>query len=740
VTKRLWRTMTRDREARLRSPQERRIAGRISGAAWVSGAAALLVMLALPGEPIESTAAVVVIAVLGLAWGAVLLLAVDWERAPVGLFHLAIALAPVAAIVLQPLTGGEASPVNQPLWLIVLYAAFCFSPWPVAAAWLACAAVAAAPLIYDADAVQGNLARDLLIVAPLYAVVAALIFLGREQLGTVSRHARELEAASRRHAEEQSSLRRVAVAVAAGSPPEVIFMLVSAEIGRLLGADAAAIGRYTSDRSLRMMGVWQGTTHPGQVLELDPEDELARVRADGAAVRIERFGADAPSVARRSGYHALVGAPVHAGPAIWGVLIAGARRPAAFAPGVEARLAAYADLIATAVSNAEDRSRLDRQAGVDELTGLPNHRAFRERLDDEISRARRHGRPLTVAVVDVDRYGEAADRVGPEDVEQALVAIGRMLCSVVRDEDVVARLGADEFGVAFVESDRATALRAAERARELVAATALGHGLRLTVSLGLCDLDGAPSAEELLRRADAALFWSKEHGRDRTSVYDAAVVHDLAGRARRRDTEREQGLAGLRALARAIDAKDPATQEHSERVATLAARMAQACGWGADWVERLREAALLHDVGKIGVPDAILLKPEPLHPDEWAVMRDHPALGARIVGDVLDEVQVRWIAAHHERPDGAGYPGGLRASEIPAGAGLIALADAWDSMVSSRAHSPPRAIEDALEECRALRGRQFTPDAIAALETLHDRGDLAMVALRMHRPTRRAVA
>jgi HD-GYP domain-containing protein (c-di-GMP phosphodiesterase class II) len=121
-------------------------------------------------------------------------------------------------------------------------------------------------------------------------------------------------------------------------------------------------------------------------------------------------------------------------------------------------------------------------------------------------------------------------------------------------------------------------------------------------------------------------------------------------------------------------------------------------------------------------------------------MRDHPALGARIVGDMLDEVQVRWIAAHHERPDGAGYPRGLRAAEIPAGAALIALADAWDSMVSSRAYSPPRAIEDTLEECRALRGRQFTPDAVAALEILHDRGDLAMVAMRMHRPTQRAVA
>src|SRR6185295_11064018 len=230
--------------------------------------------------------------------------------------------------------------------------------------------------------------------------------------------------------------------------------------------------------------------------------------------------------------------------------------------------------------------------------------------------------------------------------EQGFAAVAALVRSAVREEDVVARLGADELGIAFVESDRATALIAAERARRLVSATPLRHGMCLTVSVGLCDLEAAPSADELLRRADAALFWSKEHGRDRCWVYDPSVVRDLAGYARRRDLEREQGLAGLRALARAIDAKDPATREHAERVAALAARLAAATGWSPTWVECVREAALVHDVGKIGVPDSILLKAGPLDPAETATVREHAALGARIVGDVLDDVQVRWIAAH----------------------------------------------------------------------------------------------
>jgi diguanylate cyclase (GGDEF)-like protein len=422
------------------------------------------------------------------------------------------------------------------------------------------------------------------------------------------------------------------------------------------------------------------------------------------------------------------------------VLLSGAARPAAFAPGDEARLRDYADLIATAVANAEDRARLDRQAGVDPLTGLPNYRAFRDRLEDEVNRARRHGRPLTVAIVDVDRFGEATDQVGHEESEQAFAAIAGIVRSSVRDEDVVARLGADVLGIAFVESDRATALSAAERMRQQVAGAPLRHGVCLTVSIGLCDLDAAPSADDLLANADAALLWSKEQGRDRTTVYDAAVVRHLGANGRRRDLEQDQRFAGLGALARAIDAKDPATHEHSQRVAALAARMAAVRGWDRRWVERLWEAALLHDVGKISILDATRLTPGPREPAEAALLEAHPTLGARIVGDVLDDVQVRWIAAHHERPDGTGYPRGLTAAEIPEGAALLHLADAWDGIVSEHGAVPGRTVGDAVAECRARVGAQFTAEAVEALEALYENGDLAMAAVRMHRPTPAAAA
>jgi HD-GYP domain-containing protein (c-di-GMP phosphodiesterase class II) len=167
----------------------------------------------------------------------------------------------------------------------------------------------------------------------------------------------------------------------------------------------------------------------------------------------------------------------------------------------------------------------------------------------------------------------------------------------------------------------------------------------------------------------------------------------------------------------------------------VAARLAAACGWPPERVARLRDAALLHDVGKIGVPDAILLKTGELDDDDLAIVREHPVLGARIVGDVLDEEQVAWIARHHERPDGNGYPAALPGDDIPEGASLLALADAWDVMVSDRSYSPPMTIEEALAEARAGAGTQFHESAVDALEALADRGELLSAAARLHQPT-----
>ena len=629
---------------------------------WLSGAVTLLLTLALPGSTIDSLWAVAVIAAFAVAWGTLMLSRLAWSHWPVRLSHVSAILSLCVVAALTRVTGGTDSPALDYLWFVVVYAAFFYTPRQAVAYWLACGVVHALPLLYDGRAIQGNLARELVVVVPIYCLVGGVVVAGRELLAGATRRAGELEARQRRMTEEQASLRRVATAVAAGSPPAGVFALVSLDAGRLLGADCAAIVRFQDADRVTVLGRWthddHGPADPDATVKVLPGSLLDRLRR-GDAIARDRLDGE---------YHCMrLAAPVQSGAALWGALIVVATDPHEFADGAEERLHDYADLIATAVANAEERARLGAEAATDALTGLPNHRAFRERLTEEVARAQRHDRPLTVALIDVDGFRDLNDRAGLDMADEVLVEIGSLLRGAVREEDVLARLGADEYGVIFVESDRHQALMRADRARRAIAEAPLRHRLRATVSIGLCDLEAASSSEEALRRADAALYWAKEHGCDLCWLYDPTVVRELDQRQRTRDLDRTQALVGLRALARAIDAKDPATQEHSERVATLSARLAVARGWAPDRVSLLRDAALLHDVGKIGVPDAILLKDGPLDEEEFAIVREHALLGARIVGDVLEEEQIAWIASHHERPDGSRLPRRARGRRDPRG-------------------------------------------------------------------------
>lgn len=173
-------------------------------------------------------------------------------------------------------------------------------------------------------------------------------------------------------------------------------------------------------------------------------------------------------------------------------------------------------------------------------------------------------------------------------------------------------------------------------------------------------------------------------------------------------------MQGLRALTRALDLKDPTTSRHLERVADLAGAIAQEMGWNSDRAEMIHQAALVHDIGKIGVPDAILLKEGGLTPAERAVISQHPELSALVASELLSVEQVSWIRSHHERWDGAGYPDQLREDEIPEGAAIICLADAYDAMVSNRYYRPALSVDHARRECIKGSGTQFSPAVVEA--------------------------
>jgi HD-GYP domain-containing protein (c-di-GMP phosphodiesterase class II) len=181
---------------------------------------------------------------------------------------------------------------------------------------------------------------------------------------------------------------------------------------------------------------------------------------------------------------------------------------------------------------------------------------------------------------------------------------------------------------------------------------------------------------------------------------------------------RRQGMAQLRAAARHIDDLDPTTAGHSDRVAELAARLAIEVGWSGAQVRRLREAALVHDVGKIAVPRSVLLTPGGLTFEQYAQVKEHAAAGARLVSAFMSAAETSWVRHHHERWDGRGYPDGVAGEDIPDGAAILCLADSWDAMRRRAWIGQPLSVAEAVEECRRESGYQFAPWAVEALEAV----------------------
>jgi putative nucleotidyltransferase with HDIG domain len=197
-------------------------------------------------------------------------------------------------------------------------------------------------------------------------------------------------------------------------------------------------------------------------------------------------------------------------------------------------------------------------------------------------------------------------------------------------------------------------------------------------------------------------------------IYSPEVTNVLGAVSGRRNVETQAHLATVLSLAEALDQRDSGTAKHSQTVGHLCELMARELGFDEDRVERLRLAGILHDIGKIGVPDSILCKPGPLTTEEMDQMRRHPELGARMLSSSeLDDVR-GWILAHHERPDGTGYPRGLTSDEIPIEASILAVGDAYEAMTSDRVYRPSLGTERAEEELLSNSGTQFSPQVIEA--------------------------
>jgi diguanylate cyclase (GGDEF)-like protein len=353
-------------------------------------------------------------------------------------------------------------------------------------------------------------------------------------------------------------------------------------------------------------------------------------------------------------------------------------------------------------------------ARTDPLTGLVNRRGFTELVEVELERARRSRQPLSLVSADLDGFKAVNARLGHPVGDAFLQRTARVFERTRRRIDGLARTGGEEFAVLLPHTREREAYVMAERLRVALEREFAGEPVSLTMSLGVATAPrDADKVEPLVSAADQSLDVAKRMGRNRTVLFSPEVVKMIGESPVGPALSREAQLAPLFKLAEALDLRDTGTAEHSQVVGQYAEMMAHELGFEPPAVERVGLAGVLHDVGKIGVRDTVLRKPGMLTESECAEMRRHPEIGARLLGDETPDIRA-WVLAHHERPDGNGYPRGLKGDEIPLEARILAVADAFEAMTADRVYRPAIDSSQALAELHRCAGAQFDAEVVAA--------------------------
>jgi diguanylate cyclase (GGDEF)-like protein/putative nucleotidyltransferase with HDIG domain len=456
--------------------------------------------------------------------------------------------------------------------------------------------------------------------------------------------------------------------------------------------------------------------------------------------------------------------PVNCAENLLGVLYVESSEPSEFNDEEVQLLRTLADLFAGALHNAKNFQKAQEQAITDGLTGVKTHRYLMEALSSEWKRSTRSSRPFSLVLMDLDRFKFVNDFYGHLEGDVVLQRVGLILEQNCRRSDIVARYGGDEFVILMPETNVEQARQIAGKLRSWVASDPLLRDKNITASFGIaCFPIHGSTPQELIQVADASMYLSKHQGgnavftaerrepgdasnwkRDVLEAYLGVMLHrqfttgpaafdeicqkirqfsqSLNDRGQSPSFERLPAVVmdAMTSLAYAVDAKDQYTQGHSKKVSTYAALIAHAAGLKQIEVEEVKLGALLHDVGKVGIPEDILNKAGPLDADEWDTMKSHTTLGWQLLEPLLTLRNVRdMIKHHHEFFDGSGYPDQLENERIPLGARIIAVADAYDTITSPRVYKKARTCEAALAEIERCAGAQFDPRLVTLfLETI----------------------
>jgi len=350
----------------------------------------------------------------------------------------------------------------------------------------------------------------------------------------------------------------------------------------------------------------------------------------------------------------------------------------------------------------------------DALTGVGSRKLLEDKLQTECARAKRYKRKFSIAFIDLDNFKTINDVLGHAAGDDTLRKLAKCMKSQKRAPDVLARYGGDEFVILMPETKAEDAVRLLERIRNKVQEIKVVENLPMTISCGIAQnlSEAIDSPRELIRRADLALYEAKSAGRNCVKVWDKTMSkaindNDIETEKIKKLQRRIAGLSvqaekvfiqSIWGLVQALEAKDSYTRKHSENVMHYAVGIATTMKIAPKQLEVIRRAAMIHDIGKIGIPDAILSKTGELTPRERTIIEQHPLVAVRILDKMTFlEQEIAIVRHHHEKWNGQGYPDGLSYNSIPLGARIMAVADTFDALTSKRPYHNARSLDKAIE-------------------------------------------
>jgi len=374
---------------------------------------------------------------------------------------------------------------------------------------------------------------------------------------------------------------------------------------------------------------------------------------------------------------------------------------------------------------------------IDPHTGLYNYRYLKRLLDKELSRSKRHAVPISLIMMDIDYFKSINDVYGHQYGDVILKSFGQFLLKFVRGSDVVVRYGGEEFVFLLLDTDKAGAMVFGRRLLEKINEKIFdenGNKINLKISMGLACFPEDPRTDTddgIIDAADRALALAKEEGGNRICAaqedYQKGIRPELdkggpesVEKLKNKLSKMAQRIShslleSIYAFSKTIEARDSSTGDHSKKLIVLATRMGQKLGLSPKEIEDLGHAAVLHDLGKVGISDRILHKKNKLSNGEYKEIQKHPQIGAEIIRPVhsLSGV-IPIILYHHERYDGKGYCSGLKGDQIPMGARIVAVADVYQALVSDRPYRKAYSKQEALKIIKQGSGSQFDPQVVDA--------------------------